>query len=159
MTDALDQLKERLTETQDLGKIARLLSWDQQVMMPRAGTHHRAEQFGALVKVAFEKFTDPGIGKLLDELRPLEDSLDPDSPEDGQRALGHEIVELFGHRPDSWRIDPTEHPFASGPGRNDVRITTHYHADNLHSLFSTMHEYGHGLYSHQQPEHLERLPT
>jgi carboxypeptidase Taq len=22
-----------------------------------------------------------------------------------------------------------------------------------------MHEYGHGLYSHQQPEHLERLPT
>src|SRR5258708_30891265 len=79
MADALDQLKERLTETQDLGKIARILSWDQQVMMPRAGTQHRAEQFGALVKVAFEKFTDPPIGKLLDELAPLEDSLDPDS--------------------------------------------------------------------------------
>src|SRR5262249_57190244 len=29
--------------------------------------------------VAFEKFTDPEIGKLLDELAPLEDSLDPDS--------------------------------------------------------------------------------
>jgi carboxypeptidase Taq len=69
------------------------------------------------------------------------------------------VTDLFGHRPDSWRIDPTEHPFASGPGRDDVRITTNYHPDSLHSLFSTMHEYGHGLYSHQQPEHLERLPT
>ena len=69
------------------------------------------------------------------------------------------MIELFGHRPDSWRIDPTEHPFASGSGRDDVRITTNYHPDSLHSLFSTMHEYGHGLYSHQQPKHLERLPT
>ena len=69
------------------------------------------------------------------------------------------MTDLFGHRPDSWRIDPTEHPFASGPGRDDVRITTNYHPDSLESLFSTMHEYGHGLYSHQQPKHLERLPT
>jgi len=29
----------------------------------------------------------------------------------------------------------------------------------MKSFFSTMHEYGHGLYSHQQPRHLERLPT
>jgi carboxypeptidase Taq len=69
------------------------------------------------------------------------------------------VIELFGHRPDSWRLDPTEHPFASGPGRDDVRITTNYHPDSLESLFSTMHEYGHGLYSHQLPQHLERLPT
>src|ERR1043165_7343897 len=30
MADALDQLKERMAEVQDLGKIGRLLSWDQQ---------------------------------------------------------------------------------------------------------------------------------
>jgi carboxypeptidase Taq len=80
-------------------------------------------------------------------------------PPKRQRKLAYAVTDLFGHRPDSWRIDPTEHPFASGPGRDDVRITTNYHPDSLHSLFSTMHEYGHGLYSHQQPEHLERLPT
>jgi carboxypeptidase Taq len=28
----------------------------------------------------------------------------------------------------------------------------------MKSFFSTMHEYGHGLYSHQLPRHLERLP-
>ena len=35
------------------------------------------------------------------------------------------------------------------PGIDDVRITTHYYPDALKSIFSTMHEYGHGLYEHQ----------
>jgi carboxypeptidase Taq len=283
MPEALEQLKERLIEVGDLTKVVRLLSWDQQTMMPPAGTAHRADQMSTVFRLAHERFTDPEVGRLLDELRPLEESLDPDSddaalirltrreyekavkvpsslraemaraaaearpvwvkakaesdfpsflpalerivelklryvecvedgaaerydvllddyepqtttaevrtlfeelkpplveliaelrerevddsflhgdfPPDRQRDLAHEVVDLFGHRPDSWRIDPTEHPFASGPGRDDVRITTNYHPDSLESLFSTMHEYGHGLYSHQQPKHLERLPT
>ena len=80
-------------------------------------------------------------------------------PLDRQVALDHEVVDLFGHRPDSWRIDPTEHPFASGAGIDDIRITTHYYEDSLKSLFSTMHEYGHGLYEHQIPRALAPLPT
>ena len=60
--------------------------------------------------------------------------------------------------PDSWRIDPTEHPFASGAGIDDIRITTHYYEDSLKSLFSTMHEYGHGLYEHQIPRRV-RAPA
>jgi len=36
--------------------------------------------------LAHEKFTDPAIGRLLEQLRPLEDSLPPDSPD---RALVH----------------------------------------------------------------------
>jgi carboxypeptidase Taq len=283
MADALEQLKERLAEISDLGKVGRLLSWDQQTMMPLAGTGHRADQMATVYRLAHERFTDPAVGRLLEELRPLQDSLDPDSDDaaligvvrrdyekavnvpsslraamtraaaearpvwvkakaesdfasflpslerivelkleyvecvaDGaaerydvllddyepqtttaevrtlfeelkpplveliaelrqrevddsflhedfsperQRALAHEVIDLFGHRPDSWRIDPTEHPFASGPGRDDIRITTNYHPDSLESLFSTMHEYGHGLYNHQLPQHLERLPT
>jgi carboxypeptidase Taq len=79
-------------------------------------------------------------------------------PVDRQVALDHEVVDLFGHRPDSWRIDPTEHPFASGAGIDDVRITTHYYEESLKSLFSTMHEYGHGLYQHQIPRRFEDLP-
>ena len=71
-------------------------------------------------------------------------------PVDSQVELAYEVVDLFGHRPNRWRIDPTEHPFASGPGIDDIRITTNYYPDSLESLFSTMHEYGHGLYSHQR---------
>ncbi len=80
-------------------------------------------------------------------------------PLDRQVALDHEVVDLFGHRPSSWRIDPTEHPFASGAGIDDIRITTHYYEDSLKSLFSTMHEYGHGLYQHQIPARIAQLPT
>jgi carboxypeptidase Taq len=67
-------------------------------------------------------------------------------------------VATLGMRPDTWRLDPTEHPFASGASVDDVRITTRYEPDSLKSVFSTIHEYGHGLYSHQLPRGLERLP-
>jgi carboxypeptidase Taq len=115
----------------------------------------------AEVRTLFEELKPPLV-ELIAELqqRDVDASfLHGDFPPDRQRELSLEVIELFGHRPESWRLDPTEHPFASGPGRDDVRITTNYHPDSLESLFSTMHEYGHGLYSHQQPKHLERLPT
>jgi carboxypeptidase Taq len=79
-------------------------------------------------------------------------------PLDEQVQLSREIVDLFGHRPDTWRVDPTVHPFASGAGRDDVRITTYYFEDDLRSIFATMHEYGHGLYEHQIPPRIAHLP-
>jgi carboxypeptidase Taq len=99
---------------------------------------------------------------LIAELRTreIDDSfLVNDFPIDAQVALDYEVVDLFGHRPDSWRIDPTEHPFAAGAGIDDVRITTHYYREELKSLFSTMHEYGHGLYMHQLPREVAHLPV
>jgi carboxypeptidase Taq len=88
----------------------------------------------------------------------LAEVLEGDFDLDAQRALCHEIVEAFGFRADSWRLDPTAHPFASGGGIDDIRITTFYHATNLDSIFATMHEYGHGLYEHQVDPALERTP-
>ena len=44
-----------MAEVTDLGKVARLLSWDQQTMMPPAGTGHRADQFAdAARRIAHE---------------------------------------------------------------------------------------------------------
>src|SRR3954471_7260615 len=109
------------------------------------------------------------FAELRDELVPLiaelrerevDDSfLTGDFPVDRQIPLLHDVIDTFGHRPDSWRIDPTEHPFASSAGRDDIRITTHFYGDSLDSLFSTMHEYGHGLYQHQLPQEVEALPV
>src|SRR5262249_44659950 len=58
----------------------------------------------------------------------------------------------------SWRLDPTVHPFASGTCPTDIRLTTRYFADRYESLFSTMHEFGHGLYEHQVSSSLDRTP-
>ena len=79
MADALERLKERLGQVADLNKVARLLSWDQQTMMPPAGTGHRADQSATVQGLAHELFIDPEVGRMLDEVQPLEESLDPAS--------------------------------------------------------------------------------
>jgi len=282
VSEPLHRLQERLGKITDLERISRVLSWDQQTMMPPAGSDHRADHLATLRRIAHELLIAHETGRLLDELRPLEDSLEPGSddaalirlarrdyekavqvptdlraemthaaaqarpvwvkakaesnfelflpalernvelrrryvacfdgveepydillddfepytttaevreifdelkaelvpliaelrdsevddtflrgnfPIERQELLAKEVVGLFGFRPDTWRLDPTEHPFASGAGVDDVRITTHYDPETMKSFFSTMHEYGHGLYSHQLPRNLQRLPT
>ena len=79
-------------------------------------------------------------------------------PEDGQRAVSHAVVDAFGFRPGTWRLDTAEHPFAGGASRDDIRITTRYEERGLDSLFSTMHEFGHGLYEHQVDPALSGTP-
>ena len=75
MQDKLCQLKERLAEIDDLHSAAALLYWDQSTYMPPGGAPARARQMATLSQLAHEKFTDPAIGKLLEELQPYEESL------------------------------------------------------------------------------------
>ena len=89
--------------------------------------------------------------------RPLPAS-DRSFPIELQRRFELEVVRRFGFDERAWRIDPTVHPFASGTGRDDIRITTRYFPNNLDGLFATMHETGHGLYEHQVDPSLERTP-
>ena len=79
-------------------------------------------------------------------------------PLDLQNRFELEVLRKFGFTEDAWRLDPTVHPFATGTGINDIRVTTRYFPHNLDGLFATMHEFGHGLYEHQVDEGLERTP-
>ena len=75
-----------------------------------------------------------------------------------QKIFELEVVRAFGFTDEAWRLDPTVHPFASGTGVTDIRITTRYFRDHLGGLFGTMHEFGHGIYEHQVDPALERTP-
>jgi carboxypeptidase Taq len=79
-------------------------------------------------------------------------------PLEPQRRLDARIVEAFGFESGAWRIDPTEHPFASTLTTQDVRLTTRHREDELIGVFVTMHEAGHGLYEHGIDPALERTP-
>jgi len=79
-------------------------------------------------------------------------------PIERQKELELEVVRRFGFDDAAWRLDPTVHPFASGAGAQDIRITTRYFEHNLDGLFATMHECGHGLYEHQIDPRLDRSP-
>jgi carboxypeptidase Taq len=74
-----EQLKERLAERQDLTKAATVLLWDQRVMMPPGGAAARAEATATVSRLAQERFVADDVGRLLEDLRDLEESLDYDS--------------------------------------------------------------------------------
>jgi carboxypeptidase Taq len=275
----LRTLKERLAEISDLTRSMGVLGWDQRVTMPPLGTPARAEALATLARIAHEKFTDDEIGRLLEKLRPLEESLEHDSDDaslvrvtrrdweksrrvpaelraemiragsqghhvwaqaranndfaaflpalernielkkryvecfewedspytpllddfepgmltsevaevfdtikpvlsqlakdapkidasfldvpydpDAQRAFSERILAAVGFEDGSWRLDPTVHPFCISFSTRDVRLTTRYKPTGLDSLWTTMHEAGHGLYAHGIASSLERTP-
>ncbi|MBN2385550.1 MAG: carboxypeptidase M32 [Anaerolineales bacterium] len=81
MQEKLEQLKNTLAELADIGGALALLGWDQQTYMPPGGAEARGQQSGTLGKIAQQMATSPELGKLLDELKPYGESLDPDSDE------------------------------------------------------------------------------
>ncbi len=68
-------------------------------------------------------------------------------PVELQRIFGEAVASAMGFSFDSGRLDITTHPFCTGLGVGDTRITTRYNPHRLNdALFGIMHEAGHGLY-------------
>ena len=75
-----------------------------------------------------------------------------------QETLSRELCEAFGATWDQFRLDTTVHPFEITFGLGDIRLTSRYAEDDLLSLFTAMHECGHGLYEWGVSPSLERTP-
>jgi carboxypeptidase Taq len=91
--------------------------------------------------------------------RVADSSLHGEFPIEKQREFALQMVGRFGFDSESWRLDPTVHPFAMSAGTKDIRITTRYDETDLSvSLFATIHEFGHGFYESNVDEALERTP-
>jgi carboxypeptidase Taq len=72
-----------------------------------------------------------------------------------QEQFCREAVARIGYDFAAGRLDPTAHPFSTGLGPGDVRITTRYDEHFFNSaFFGTLHEAGHALYNQGlPPEH------
>jgi carboxypeptidase Taq len=119
-----------------------------------------------------EGMTTPQVSAVFDRLKPelvrlmerhREDHVDDAAlrgpfPVAAQQEAGRRVLEAFGFRDENWRIDETPHPFASKPGSGDIRLTTHTDENDLTSLFSTMHEFGHGVYEFDVDPAFARTP-
>ncbi len=71
-----------------------------------------------------------------------------------QRQMARYLLEVMDYDFSRGAFTTTEHPFTSGIGRNDIRITTHYTPDFFASnIFTIVHEGGHALFEQLQPEH------
>ncbi len=75
------------------------------------------------------------------------DFLDGDYPVAAQQAFNREVAEALGFDFNAGRIDTTTHPFCTGLGPGDTRLTTRYdERDFTESFYGVLHETGHGLY-------------
>jgi len=104
--------------------------------------------------------TIPLVDRVRERAGIVDDSLVHGSfPVGVQERSVLEMARQLGFDDAAWRLDVTEHPFASSPGIDDIRITTRYFDDFFNpAWFGTMHEFGHGLYEHGVNASLERTP-
>ena len=122
MESKLQELKIYLMEINDLGSAASILHWDQTTYMPPGGATARGRQLATLSRLAHEKFTDPKIGKLLDDLQSYEESLPYDSDdaslirvtrrgyEKATKVSSSFMAEVQNHAAESYQVWTTARP-------------------------------------------------
>lgn len=103
------------------------------------------------------------VARVLDELRqelvplvqaiidsdrkPPVEILKREFPKPAQEKFGREAAAAIGFDFEAGRLDVTHHPFCSGMGPHDCRITTRYDEHFFPSaFFGTLHESGHAIY-------------
>lgn len=76
-----------------------------------------------------------------------------------QEAFGREVAAAIGFDFDAGRLDPSAHPFCTGIGVADVRMTWRWQDDDFRpALFGIVHESGHGLYEQGLPARWRGTP-
>jgi carboxypeptidase Taq len=86
---------------------------------------------------------------------PRADILTRDFPVERQQMFGQAAAAAIGFDFAAGRLDTTVHPFCSGIGPGDCRLTTRYHPREFNQgFFGILHEAGHGIYDQGlEPEH------
>lgn len=129
---------------------------------------YKTERYDALLDEYEPGMTAADVSRLFGELRgPLSAFVkelmnagrQPDAsilsrkyPVDMQTLWCRQSAERIGFDFESGRIDVSTHPFCSGTGPGDVRLTTRYYEDYFPAaVFGTLHESGHGLYEQGLP--------
>jgi carboxypeptidase Taq len=105
---------------------------------------------------ALAKELAPLVAELLNAPKqPKREILNREFPVAAQERLGREAAQAIGFDFNSGRLDVTTHPFCSGTGPGDCRITTRYNPKHFNeSFFGILHECGHGVYEQNlPPEH------
>lgn len=126
MKKQLNELKGRLQEVVDLNGAASLLSWDQTTYMPPGGAPARGRQLSVLATLSQEKFTDPAIGKLLDELQKFGESQPFDSDDAALLRKTRRDYEKQVKVPSNWVTEFTAHSAASYQAWTEARPANNF---------------------------------
>jgi carboxypeptidase Taq len=124
----LNELRERLGVILDLNRASALLGWDQQTMMPPKGTEGRAYQLSTIDRFAHDLFVSDEVGKLLDELAPYEQELDPESVEAALIRVTRRDYEKASRVPGELRSEITKAEVIGIPAWAEARQNSDFEA-------------------------------
>jgi carboxypeptidase Taq len=105
---------------------------------------------------ALSKDLVPMIAEIRESTRKADRSIvERDFPVDAQKHFATRAAKAIGFDFNAGRLDVTAHPFCSGIGPGDCRITTRYNPKFFNeAFFGVLHEAGHALYEQGlPPEH------
>ncbi|MCU0267271.1 MAG: carboxypeptidase M32 [Acidimicrobiales bacterium] len=118
-----------------------------------------------------EQDVAPVLASLRDRLSPLVQAVADSGvvvdegvahgtfPGPAQEAFAREVAVALGYDFAAGRLDESAHPFSTGFGPGDVRITWRWLDDDFRSgLFGVMHETGHALYEQGLPAAWDGTP-
>ena len=89
----------------------------------------------------------PLLEKVMQKEQIDDSFLEQRYPIEIQKKLSDYLMEVLGLDRNHCGIAESEHPYTINFNNKDVRITTHYHEQNLtFSMYSVIHEGGHALY-------------
>lgn len=103
------------------------------------------------IAAAFTPLRDELV-KLVDAIngssrRPNAELLTRRFPVEAQRRFAEDAARKIGFNFDAGRLDVAAHPFCSGMGPGDCRLTTRYNEQHFPgAFFGVLHEAGHGMY-------------
>jgi carboxypeptidase Taq len=102
----------------------------------------------------------PFCRQLFERVDAVDDSfLYKSFDDEGQWELGLRVLRAMGYDFEHGRQDRSPHPFTTGFGIPDVRITTRIHEHDFRAgLFGTIHEGGHALYEQNIDPAFDRGP-
>jgi len=132
MQEKLQELKDRLVEIDNLNSATAVLGWDQSTYMPPGGVAARARQMATLSRLAHEKFIDPAIGRLLDDLRLYAGGLPYDSDDASLIRVARRQYERAVCVPPAFVAEWTDHSarsyqaWAEARPRNDFKAVEPY---------------------------------
>jgi carboxypeptidase Taq len=107
------ELRGRLQEVNDLSSAGDVLEWDQATLMPPGGGPARAHQIATVKRLAHEKFIDPVIGRLLDQLAQDATDLPYDSDDAALLRVTGRLYHQATRLPPAFMAEIAEHTAAS----------------------------------------------
>lgn len=128
MQEKFEQLQDKIRDIIDLGSAASVLGWDQNTYMPPAGAETRGNQMAIISRVAHEWSTSEEMGRLLEELKPYAESLDPDSDEARMIKVAQKDYDIATRLPSEYIVERSKvttaafSAWAEARGKSDFKI-------------------------------------